>query len=132
MKRRFDLFNSDDGLGANDEVLMSIVSRTPKLTRLHSQILRPFNFSWETFRCLADSAGASLLEFENIPVRSATEFCDASTLRSFTALRSLVWHCPAKFEANEQKDLKDCFPRLTTLRISSCDPSFLKLILHIE
>jgi hypothetical protein len=121
-----------DDIKADNKALMDIVSRAPQLTRFHGSRNCVFSLSWEAFRCMADTAGTSLLEFKDIPIYSGNEVCTAGSFRSFTALRSLVWDCCAKFNANEGKDLRECFPRLISLRIAKCDSSFLKLISHIE
>jgi hypothetical protein len=113
--------------------LTNIVSRAPHLTRfLGEGGYYTFNFSWEAFCCMAETAGASLLEFENIPISGGKEFCKTQPFRSLTALRSLTWNCLAKFTTLQCQGLEECFPRLVSLKISRCDPSFLKLISHIE
>jgi hypothetical protein len=111
---------------------MDIVSRAPQLIRLHgSEGHGWFDLSWEVFCCMADRAGASLLEFENIPI-GGRELCRTQPFRSLTALRSLTWDSPAKFAAHECKGLRDCFPHLVSLKISRCDASFLRLLSHNE
>jgi hypothetical protein len=132
LSKKSTFFAPDGTSGADNKALMDIVSRAPQLSRFHGYKYGTFGLSWEAFRSMAHTAGASLLEFENIPIYREKGFCRASPFHSFTALRSLIWDCRVKFNVNEGKDLVDCFPRLMSLKISRCDPSFLKLISDIE
>jgi hypothetical protein len=126
-----------------DEYLINIITRAPRISRVYGPMqprlrsLRYFpgvsSMSWKAFRLLVNTAGPSLLEFENISIHNAEKkFSSSRIFDSLHALQSLFWHCVAKFDVNDVKSLRGCFPHLKSLTISWCHTSFLELLLHIE
>jgi hypothetical protein len=128
----------------DNEAVMNIVSRAPRLNRVYGadfpsdcqNLLYMFYYStmrWEGFCLLADTAGSSLISFENVSIRGTAKlYTSPCPLYSFTTLQSLFWDCNVKFKVDDEAILKDCFPCLESLRISSCHSSFLTLLTHIE
>jgi hypothetical protein len=138
--------DSDDEALEDNEALMDIIRRAPLLRRVYGVNMGDDDcvlgvvsgyagfsvLEWRAFCLMAVTAGASLLEYENLPIYDPAELCSPNPFRSLTALRSLRWHCPAKFNVQEGSALKECFPSLTCLRINICNLSFLALLLHME
>jgi hypothetical protein len=137
----------DIGIGepadGHDKVILNIISRAPQLRRVYGadfqrstrglQFLFSFSgLSWEGFCLMADTAGSSLIAFENVSIYGTERLYTPCPLYSFTALQSLFWDCVIKFNVDDGVVLKDCFQRLESLQISRCDPSFLELLMHIE
>jgi hypothetical protein len=121
---------------------LDIISRVPQLRRVYGADLRGYSYSllfwigvsslsWEAFCLIADRAGPSLLELENIQIQAGI-LSTPSPLYSFTTLRSLFWDCVTEFNVDEGAILRDCFPSLQSLQISNCHPSFLELLMRIE
>ena len=127
----------------DNNAVKNIISRAPRLCRAYGANFRNnlphwlfpravFSLTWETFCLLANTAGPSLIAFEDILIDRTMELHTPNLFYPFTALRSLFWDCSTKFNVDNGVVLKDCFPCLETLRISRCDPSFLELLTRIE
>ena len=124
----------------HDAAILNIISRAPRLSRVYgADFLNDYHdlfsticyssLTWEQFCLLADTAGSSLISFENVSIHRPDNLCTSPRLlSSFTTIQSLSWDCAINFQLDDAVIDKDCFPLLEHLRISSCNSSFLTLL----
>ncbi|KAJ6619276.1 hypothetical protein B0H10DRAFT_2026771 [Mycena sp. CBHHK59/15] len=98
--------------------LVPIFSCTPRLTRLVGEGRIPMN--WDAFRALAETAGASLVEFTGYRISEPfSPSYSAAIFQNFTALRVLTWNSDLHFSTHPVETPSTALPVLERLDIES-------------
>ncbi|KAJ7495054.1 hypothetical protein FB451DRAFT_1076827 [Mycena latifolia] len=107
-----------------DEVQTPLFSHTPRLTRLVGD--HGASMDWPTFRALAETAGATLVELSVclVPQKGTPEVPDPGVFARFTALRSLEWHGRLDAPVAGGEGVNSGFPALESLDLRSVSTEF--------